>query len=143
MIYLGSDHRGFDLKEKIKIWLSSQEIPFEDLGNQVLDPEDDYPDFAKTVLEKVSQSSENFGILFCGSGAGVDIVANRRKGIRSVLGFDAKQVSSARSDDNVNVLSLASDFTSEETIKELILAFLKTPFSQEEKHQRRIEKIDA
>jgi len=143
MIYLGSDHRGFNLKEKIKVFLTSQKLPFEDLGNKILDPEDDYPDFAKLVVEKVSESLENFGILFCGSGAGVDIVANRRKGIRSVLGFDVKQVSQARKDDHVNVLSLASDFIDEEKAEDLILSFLNTPFSQEEKHQRRIEKIDA
>lgn len=142
MIYLGADHRGFALKEKIKTWFSEQKIEFEDLGNTRFDKQDDYPDFASAVAEKVSQSSENFGILFCGSGAGMDITANRRRGVRSVLGYDAYQVKMARKNDDVNVLSLAADFISEEMAKKLISTFLKTPFSGEERHIRRIEKIE-
>lgn len=143
MIYLGADHRGYQLKEEIKNWLSEQKIEFEDLGNLQLDPQDDYPDFAKAVAEKVSQSSENFGILFCGSGAGMDITANRKRGIRSVLGYDRYQVKMARANDDVNILSLAADFISEEQAKKLVGVFLKTPFSFGEKHQRRIAKIEA
>jgi len=142
MIYLGADHRGFALKEKIKGWFSEQKIEFEDLGASSLDPQDDYPDFAKRVAEKVSQSPDAFGILICGTGAGVDIVANRKRGIRSVLGYDPYQVKMARANDDVNVLSLAADFISEEAAKKLIFTFLKTPFSGGQRHQRRIEKIE-
>lgn len=142
MIYLGADHRGYPLKEKIKAWLESQKIKFEDLGASQLDPNDDYPDFAHAVASKVATTTDAFGILICGSGAGMDIVANRRRGVRSILGYDPYQVKMARANDDVNVLSLAADFISEEAAKKLILTFLKTPFSGEERHQRRIEKID-
>lgn len=142
MIYLGADHRGYQLKEEIKNWLSEQKIEFEDLGNLQLDPQDDYPDFAKKVAEKVAGTYGSFGILICGSGAGMDITANRVVGVRCVLGFDPYQVKMARRNDDVNVLSLAADFISEEAAKKLISVFLKTPFSGREKHQRRIEKID-
>lgn len=142
MIYLGADHRGYQLKEKIKTWLLEQKIELEDLGNTRLDKEDDYPDFAKAVSEKVVAHPDSFGILICGSGAGMDITANRVVGVRCVLGFDSYQVKMARSNDDVNILSLAADFISEEMAKKLISVFLKTPFSFGEKHQRRIEKID-
>jgi len=143
MIYLGADHRGYKLKEKIKSWLSEQKIEFEDLGADKLDLQDDYPDFARKVAVRVSQKNDSFGILVCGTGAGVDIVANRQKGVRSVLGFDPYQVKMARKNDNVNILSLAADFISEDLAYKLVVNFLKTPFSGKEKHQRRIGKIDS
>ena len=143
MIYLGADHRGYKLKEKIKSWLSEQKIEFEDLGADKLDLQDDYPDFARKVAVRVSQKNDSFGILVCGTGAGVDIVANRQKGVRSVLGFDPYQVKMARKNDNVNILSLAADFVSEDLAYKLVVNFLKTPFSGKEKHQRRIGKIDS
>lgn len=142
MIYLGADHRGYELKEEIKKWLSKQRIEFEDLGSTSLDKNDDYPDFAKKVAQKVAATYGAFGILFCGSGAGMDITANRVVGVRCVLGFDPYQVKMARSNDDVNILSLPADFISQELARELVSTFLKTPFSGEEKHQRRIEKID-
>lgn len=142
MIYLGADHRGYQLKEEIKNWLSKQEIEFEDLGATSLDKNDDYPDFAKKVAQKVAATYGSFGILICGSGVGMDITANRVVGVRCVLGFDSYQVKMVRRNDDVNILSLAADFISEEQARELISAFLKTPFSGEGKHQRRIEKIE-
>lgn len=142
MIYLGADHRGFALKEKIKNWFTKQGIEFEDLGNTVLDPQDDYPDFAHAVASKVVATRDSFGILICGTGAGMDITANRRRGIKSVLGYDPYQVKMARANDDVNILSLAADFISEEAAKKLVGVFLKTPFSGGEKHARRLAKID-
>jgi len=94
------------------------------------------------VAKKVAENpEENRGILICGSGVGVDIVANKIKGIRSALCFDAKQARISRNDDNVNVLSLASDFISEGLAKEIVKIWLETPFSGLEHHARRIEKI--
>ncbi len=142
MIYIGADHRGYKLKEALKIYLKEPGYDFEDLGAFELDPEDDYPDFALAVAKKVNENpDESKGILICGSGVGVDVVANRVKGIRSALCFDAKQTQMSRTDDNANVLSLAADFMSEEKAKEIVKIWLETPFSGQEHHQRRINKI--
>lgn len=142
MIYLGADHRGFELKEKIKTILTELKFAFEDLGAFELNPEDDFNEFAEKVAGQVlANPDENKGILICGSGAGVDIVANKFKGVRSVLGFNAEQVRVARNDDDVNILSLAADFMDEQGLANIIELFLNTPFEKTEKQIRRIEAI--
>ena len=145
MIYIGADHRGYSLKEAIKGYLSAQGGPaagWKDLGAFEYNPDDDYPDYALAVAQKVAENSENSrGILICGSGVGVDIVANKIKNIRSALCFDAKQARASRNDDNANVLSLPADFISEDLAEEITKIWLETPFSGEENHTRRIEKI--
>jgi len=83
MIYLGADHRGYKLKEALKIYLQESNYVWEDLGAKELNLDDDYPDYALAVAKKVAENpEENRGILICGSGVGVDIVANKIKGIR-------------------------------------------------------------
>ena len=142
MFYIGADHRGFKLKESLKSYLQEIGAAFEDMGATVYDPNDDYPDFAIVVAQKVSEDPENNrGILICGSGVGVDITANKIKGIRSALIHDAAQARASRNDDNTNVLSLASDFISEEKAKEIIKIWLETPFSGLERYARRLTKI--
>ncbi len=140
-IYLAADHAGFELKEKIKNFLLDQKYEIEDCGAFTFDKDDDYPDFVKKAAEKVSQNPGSFGIIFGKSGAGESIVANKIKGIRSVLGFNKENVELARLHNNANVLSLGSVFAGEELAKELVEVFLKTEFSNEERHVRRIEKI--
>lgn len=147
MIFIAADHRGFALKEKIKLWLQKRGVDFEDMGNDHLVLEDDYPDFAKRVAARFRSSESEVsgevkGILICGSGVGVDIVANRHQGVRCGLGFSVEQIKKAREDDNINCLAMAADFIDEEAAKKIIEAFLKTEFSREEKKVRRIEKID-
>ena len=142
MIYIGADHRGYKLKEALKIYLKELNFDFEDLGAKELIPDDDYPDYATLVAKKVSQDPENNrGILICGSGVGVDIVANKFKGVRSALIFNAEQARMSRNDDNASVLSLSSDFTDESSAKEIVKIWLETPFSYLERHARRVEKI--
>ncbi len=142
VIYLGADHRGFELKEAIKQFLKDDGYEVADMGNSVRDETDDYADFARAVAEHVSSDpAQSQGILLCGSGAGVDITANKSRHVRSVLGFSADQVFDARHDDDVNVLSLAADFLTENDAKNIVRMFLKTPFSGEERHRRRLEKI--
>ena len=142
MIYIGSDHRGYNLKEKLKIYLTELGFVFDDLGAKELIPDDDYPDYALAVAQKVAEDPENNrGILICGSGVGVDIVANKIKGIRSALCFDVKQAQASRNDDNANILSLSANFISESLAKEIVKIWLETPFSGEENHARRIDKI--
>lgn len=142
MIYIGADHRGYKLKELLKSYLQELNFEFEDLGASELIPDDDYPDFALAVAKKVAENTEeNRGVLICGAGVGVDVVANKIKGVRSALCFDSGQAKASRNDDNTNVLSLASDFTTEEKAKEIIKAWLQTPYAKLERYERRLIKI--
>lgn len=142
MIYIGADHRGYKLKEALKLYLKELNFEFEDLGAKELIPDDDYPDYAVLVAKKVAEDPEkNRGVLICGSGVGVDIVADKFKGVRSALCFDASQARASRNDDNTNVLSFSADFTPENSAKEILKIWLETPFSYLERHVRRVEKI--
>jgi len=141
IIYLGADHRGFELKNQIKNWLQVAGHQIEDMGAQEHTLHDDYPDYAKSVALKVAENQGSRGVLICGSGAGVNIVANKIKDIRSVLGFNLEQVKAARNDDNVNIISLASDYTLPDDAKILIDAFLSTAYDPTDNHARRIDKI--
>ena len=142
VIYLGADHRGFNLKGVIKDFLQDKGYEVVDVGNSLYDEKDDYPDFAVKVAEKVSRNPEmSRGILLCGSGVGVDVTANKFKNVRSALGITSDQIYDARHDDDVNVLSLAADYMSPEDAKKIVQVFLSTPFSGEERFSRRIEKI--
>jgi len=142
MIYLGADHRGFKLKEKIKKWLKKWEVEYEDLGNVNYEKKDDYVDFAEKVAEAVGLDKEAKGILICRSGVGMDIVANKVKKVRSVLGFNKKQVKMAVRDDQVNVLSLAANYISQYKAKCLVKAFLKAKPKMKKRYLRRIKKIN-
>jgi ribose 5-phosphate isomerase B len=142
VIYLGADHRGFKLKEELKNYLLGSGYTVRDLGNDRYDENDDYPDFAGKVAEKVSADPLNSkGILICGSGIGVDIVANKFKEVRSSLVFSPDQAYAARYDDDANVLSLPADYLTGEEAKKIVSVWLQTPFSGEERHRRRLYKI--
>lgn len=142
-IFVGADHRGFDLKNLLIEYLHEKNIRIEDLGNYQLDPEDDYPDYAKKVAQAVLQNPEEFlGIVICGSGVGGCIAANRFKGIRSGLGFETDQVKHMRENDHVNVLALAADFLDPEAAKKLVDVFIETQPKKEQKYLRRIKKLD-
>ncbi len=142
LIYIGADHGGFNLKEFLKIFLKNQGYETADLGNIRYEESDDYPDFAAAVGKKVSMEPEaSRGILICRSGAGVDIAANKFRNVRSAIGISPDQVNHMRAHDNINVLSLASDFTSEADAQKMVTLFLETPFSPEPRHQRRLDKI--
>jgi ribose 5-phosphate isomerase B len=142
LIYIGADHRGFNLKENIKLWLKNNGYEVYDVGAIAFDPYDDYPDFAKDLALNVEKDLEKAkGILICGSGIGVCIVANKFKGIRAGIGISPDQVFEAKNHDDINVLCLASDFIDENLAKKMIEVFLKTPFDSEKKYLRRIEKI--
>ncbi len=141
-VFLGADHRGYKLKEEIKSFLSEKGIEIKDMGALTETPGDDYVDYAKAVsLEVVANGG--LGILFCGSGAGVEIAANKINGIRACIGFNKDQVRAAREDDNVNVLSVSSDFIELDNAKEIISSFLSTEFNPTENHLRRIDKVKA
>jgi len=143
MIYLGSDHRGFELKEALRAWLVSEDYQVEDLGAHVYDANDDYPDYALKVAQKVAADPNGRGILLCGSGVGVDIVANKVDGVRSGIGLNDDQATAARRDDNINVLVIATDYISEENAKKMIKVFLTTEFSGEQRFTDRLQKVEA
>ena len=139
-IYVGSDHAGFKLKENLKPFLKRLGYSVEDVGNLVLDPKDDYPDFAFPLAKKVGRS-KNKGILFCGSSQGVCIAANKVKGVRAVAvnnAFDAKM---SREHNDANVLCLSGWKTSQTTAKNILRTWLKTRFSSAKRHVRRVNKI--
>ena len=140
MIYLGADHRGFQLKEKIKAYLDEQGLEYQDLGNTILDPEDDYTDWAKMVAERVMR--DNRGIIICGSGVGVSITANKISGVRCGLGFNLDQIKQAREHDDINCLALPADYLDKDKAIEIVRAFLETEFDNQEKYKRRIGKIE-
>ncbi len=142
MIYLGADHRGFDLKERLKKRLMDEGFKVIDLGNDHLDPQDDYVDFAHKVADAVVGGEKNRGIILCGSGAGVDMVANKIDRIRSALVFDVPRAIQARQHEDANVISLPADTLDEEEAYKIVKAFLETEFSGEARHVRRLEKLE-
>ena len=107
-IYLGSDHRGFLLKEKVFAYLAKYNYEVEDVGGRELNPDDDFPQFAAKVVGAMAgdPSYDVRGVLICGSGQGMCMAANRFKGIRAALGYDQESVRSARNYDDSNVLAI-------------------------------------
>lgn len=139
-IYIGSDHAGFDFKEKLKSFIIKKGFETEDLS-PLYDKSDDYPDHAFKVAGKVSETPDSKGILICGTGSGMVIAANKVKGIRAVEAYDPYSAKMSRVDNNANVLCLREREFSLPKTKKIIDIWLNTPFSGEERHKRRIEKI--
>lgn len=139
-VFIGADHRGFELKEKLKTYLGELGYEVEDCGNNVLDNNDDYPDFGIAVGEKVVES-KGLGIVICGSGVGISIAANKINGVRCALCWNVDVAKQSREHLDANVLALPSDFSSFEEAKEIVKTFLETKFSGEERHKRRIQNI--
>lgn len=140
-IYLASDHAGFELKNKVKDFLNSLNYEIEDMGDFTPNPTDDFPDFIAKASEKVSNDPLSRAIVFGKSGAGEEIVANKFKNVRAIIGFNKENVALARKHNDANVLSIGSEFVDSKLAIELVKLFLETPFSQEPRHKRRIEKI--
>lgn len=140
-IALGTDHRGFELKEKIKKYLV-------DLGHQVTDfgtnstESVDYPDFGFKVAESVARGDSDLGITFCWTGNGMNMVANKVKGIRSALCINEEMAKLTRAHNNANVLALASKFVSEQQAKRIVDVWLSTEF-EGGRHIPRLDKIMA
>jgi ribose 5-phosphate isomerase B len=146
IVYLGSDHGGFYLKEKVEAHLAKAGVVVEDVGNKVLDPSDDYPQFAFMAATKVlgSTDADPRAILICKGGQGMAIAANRIRGIRAVVVADEEEAKMSRNDNDANVLSLPSRVLEEDTQKafSIIDLWLKTPFSRAERHVRRLREIE-
>ena len=140
MLFLAADHAGYELKESIRHRLTTKGISFEDFGT-FSDRPVDYPGYAKQVAKAVKKHNGK-GILFCGSGEGMAIAANRFKGIRASVVWDEDVARETREDNNANVLSLPARFISEEKAWEIVSVFLSTSFTHEDRHKRRVEQID-
>jgi ribose 5-phosphate isomerase B len=142
LIYIGSDHRGFRLKQELHAYLKEKGYPLFDQGPADYDVNDDYPDIAAQIATEVAESpADKRGIIICGSGEGVLIVANKFRGVRAALGDTAEQAAASRNDDDTNVLAIAADFTPLDVAKAIVQKWLDTQFSGEERHLRRLKKI--
>ena len=138
-IFISSDHAGFKLKEVIKVYLSKKNLPFQDLGPNN-DKRVDYPDFAHKVAKKVITNKNNVGILVCGTGMGMNIVANKHKNIRAAQCFNLKSTKLSRLHNDANIITLGSRLLSKKNALNFIGVFLNTKF-EGGRHIKRIRKI--
>lgn len=137
---LGSDHAGFELKEALKKVLTDLGVSWQDMGTDSAES-CDYPDYARKVAESVSNGSVTRGILCCGSGVGVSIVANKVRKVRAALCHDVESVRLSRQHNDANVLCLGARTTDLELVPDIVKAFLSTAF-EGGRHQRRVDKIE-
>lgn len=142
MIYIGADHAGFELKEAVVEYLRYINTPFEDLGPKTMVPDDDYPAVANAVAEKIAADPEQSrGILFCGNGVGVCVVANKHKGVRAGIGYNLQAAETMRTDDDANVLCIAGRILQPDFAKAIVKKFLATKFSGDARHVRRLKQV--
>jgi ribose 5-phosphate isomerase B len=154
-IFIGTDHAGFETKEKLRVYLTDMGHEVVDKGAFTFDKDDDYPDFITPVAEGVAKNEGSFGIVLGASGQGEAMCANRVHGARAALYYGPTSVNqtdmsgnvldmiaSTRMHNNANILSLGMRFLSLEEAKSVIKTFLETPFSGDERHARRINKLN-
>lgn len=141
MLYITCDHGGFALKNKLIWFLSQENVEHEDMGPSEFVPNDDYPDYVIPVMRKMDPNTDK-AILICKNGVGVSMLANKFEGIRCSLSHSPKHAESSRLDDNTNVLALPADYIDDETAKDIVAAWLATEFSYENRHTRRLEKVE-
>lgn len=144
-IYLATDHAGFALKEVMKEYIASLGHEVNDMGNLVLEEDDDYPDVIYPCAKAVTSDKGSRGIILGGSGQGEAIVANKVSGIRAAVlnHFSLDIVKLSREHNDANILSIGARFITEHEAKEAVKLWLETPFSGDERHKRRIEKIKS
>ena len=141
-VVIGSDHAGFELKNAMGVLLAS-------LGHEVLDVgaynenPSDYPDFAESVGKAVLDGRAERGVLICGSGVGASVAANKVRGIRAGMCTDTYSAHQGVEHDNINVLVLGSRITGEKLAEELVRAYMGAKFTNEERHVRRLAKVQA
>lgn len=146
-IFLGADHQGFHLKEKIAAWLSKHNYAYEDVGGHALDVDDDFPQFAQLAALKVlgeDDAVDPRAILICGGGQGMAMAANRFSGIRAAVIWDSYEAKMTRHDNDSNVLCLPSRVLDDdlELWKDVITTWLETPFAGAVRFRRRNQEMD-
>jgi ribose 5-phosphate isomerase B len=145
IVYLGADHRGYELKNKIALYLAKQNYPTEDVGAFEYDKDDDFPKYAAAAALKIigSNDDEPRAILVCGGGQGMAMAANRFNSIRAVVIFTTEDAKLSRHDNNANVLSLsANQFDNNDDWQPIVDAWLTTPFDGAERYVRRNHELD-
>ena len=138
-IFISSDHAGFRLKESIKKFLKKKKFDFEDLG-PITSNSVDYPDYAHKVARKIKKNKKYVGILICGSGTGMNIVANKHKNIRAAQCFDSKSTKLSRLHNDANIITLGSRLLTKKNALNFVGIFLNTKF-EGGRHLRRVKKI--
>ena len=138
-IFLSSDHGGFELKEKVKSFLIDNNFEYEDLGCSSLEPVD-YPDYAKLLSKKIKDENNSKGILFCGTGIGISMAANRFSHIRAALCTSVEMASKSRKHNDANVLALGGRILEDKLALEIVKEFLQTDF-EAGRHTLRVNKI--
>lgn len=143
-VYVGADHLGFHLKDKLFAHLKRLGYEVEDEGDNYLDPEDDFPEFASRVVAaiKISNDKDPRGILLCGSGQGMAMAANRFRGIYAALAWNKKSARESRNDDNSNILCLPASSLSEKDMFDIVETWLKASFDAAPRRVRRLKQID-
>lgn len=141
---MGADHNGFALKGRISEYLRKAGYAVADEGDDHLEPEDDFPQFAERAVRamQASEDKDTRAILICGSGQGMCMAANRFKGIRASLAWNAVEARAARNDDDSNVLCLSARNLREEEAIAIAEAWLSTPFAGATRFKRRIQELD-
>lgn len=140
-IAIGSDHAGFEYKQQLVEWLKKQGKAVKDFGTHSTDSVD-FPDFAHPVAKAVEEQGASFGILICGSANGVAITANKHQGVRAALCWRVDIAALARQHNNANIICLPSRFTALEDCKQMVEAFMTTPF-EGGRHENRVQKISC
>ena len=140
-VAIGSDHAGYELKQQLTTWLREKFPDLKDFGTNNLDSVD-YPDFAHLVAKSIEDGENDFGVLVCGTGIGVDMAANKHQGIRSALCWNKEIARLAKSHNNANIVSLPGRFITFEEAKEILTEFFNTKF-EGGRHQQRIDKISC
>lgn len=140
-IYIGADHQGWALKEAIEKYLKEHDYPVVDMGNDHLVNNDDYPDFGYAVAKRVVTDPNGRGIVLCGNAQGICIVANKVRGVRAATGFSEEEARSSSNDDHSNILCLPGRFLTRTQAIKIMKTWLDTPPSHEERHLRRLKKL--
>lgn len=140
-LFLGADHRGYDVKEQLEAWLLDSLHTVHDLGNTEYTPTDDYTEYAHRVAQAVAADPTSRGILLCGNAEGVCIVANKSNGIRAGIAFSDEAVRGARNDDDLNILCIPAELTTLDAAKQMVTTFLETPFEGAPRQLRRLTHI--
>ena len=143
-IFLGSDHNGFHLKEKVFAYLSKRGYDVEDVGDKELDPEDDFPQFAQAAAIKVLGEDDARAVLLCGGGQGMCMAANRFHGIRASVIWDEKEAKLTRNDNDSNVLCLPSRILEDDDARwqAILDVWIDTPFAAAARYIRRNRQLD-
>jgi len=141
-LYIGADHGGFVAKQTVSEWLKTEGYDVTDLGAETLNPEDDYPQFAFAVARAVVERPGSAGILFCRSGAGMTIAANKVDGARAVAVAQDNEAVHARANNDANIIALSGDWLDIERMQQILKLFLETPGPTEDRHLRRLAQIE-